>query len=242
MDIIFLTISAFLASIISGMTGVGGGTILIVAMFGYGLAPIIAIPLHAGVQIVSNTTRLLAYFKHAHFASLAWFLVGAIPAPFIVAPYVVDMNPDWVRIILACFVFLSLIPNALGWMRLDGAMGMIVAGILAAGVGMLVGAAGLLLAPFFIRPHWYKQQVIATLALTQAVAHVLKMIAFSVNGISPFSYWHLLLPMCCAVVIGTMIGKRLNGRIAETHYIRVLKVILALLASKLLITGVSNLS
>lgn len=242
MDILFLTAAAFFASIVSGMTGVGGGTILIVAMFGYGLAPIIAIPLHAGVQIVSNTSRLLAYFSHAHFPSLVWFLVGAIPSPFIIAPYVVGMNPDWVRIILACFVFLSLIPNALSWMRLDGPLGMVTAGILAAGVGMLVGAAGLLLAPFFIRPSWHKKQVIATLALTQAVAHVLKMIAFSVNGISPLGYWHLLLPMCCAVIIGTMIGKRLNGRIEEQDYIVVLKCILAILASKLLITGVTNLS
>ena len=49
-----LTLAAFVTAAISGMTGLGGGTILVVILYAAGLAPTVAVPVHASVQLVSN--------------------------------------------------------------------------------------------------------------------------------------------------------------------------------------------
>src|SRR5699024_7547432 len=99
-----LTLAALATSTLSGVTGMGGGTILIALFYAVGLAPAVAVPLHAGVQLVANASRSLAYAPHIVRSGLGLFLLGAVPAPFVVAPLVVNADPDWVRLIMAAFI------------------------------------------------------------------------------------------------------------------------------------------
>ncbi len=233
MLVIALTIAAFLAATLSGITGLGGGTILIAVLYAIGLVPAVAVPLHAGVQLVSNASRTLAFLKHVDWDSLRWFLVGAVPAPFVVAPLVVQANPDWIRLGMAAFILLALWPGAFSFIHIHGRAGMVMAGVLAGGVGMIVGATGMLIAPFFLQPTWAKQRVIASLAVCQTCAHLLKMVAFASYGFNVFEHWEWLLPMCVAVIVGTWLGKHLHGHLEEHHFRLAFRAILALLALKL---------
>lgn len=230
---IILTLAALMAATLSGITGLGGGTILIAVLYAVGLVPAVAVPLHAGVQLVSNASRSVAFLKHVDWWSLRWFLVGALPAPFLVAPLVVEANPDWVRLGMAGFILLALWPKALSFIHIYGRVGMISAGVLASGVGMVVGATGMLIAPFFLQPGWSKQRVIASLAVCQTCAHLLKITAFASYGFNVIEHWEWLIPMCIAVIVGTWIGRHLHGYIEEHHFEVMFRVILALLAAKL---------
>lgn len=233
MLIIILTLSALLAATLSGITGLGGGTILIAVLYAVGLLPAVAVPLHAGVQLVSNASRTLAFFRYVDWPSLRWFLLGAVPSPFLVAPYVVDANPDWIRLGMAAFILIALWPRLLSFIHMHGPLGMVVAGVLASGVGMIVGATGMLIAPFFLNPLWEKQRVIASLAVCQTFAHLLKIAAFASVGANVFEHWHWLLPMCLAVIAGTWLGKRVHGQLDERQFQWLFRSILALLAIKL---------
>lgn len=241
MFLMLLVLAAFFTATLSGVTGLGGGTILIAVLYAVGLIPAVAVPLHAGVQLVSNASRTLAYFRHVDWPSLRWFLLGAVPAPFVVAPFVVDANPDWIRLGMAAFILLALWPKALSFIHIYGAVGMVSAGVLAGGVGMIVGATGMLIAPFFLNPAWDKQRVIASLAVCQTFAHLLKITAFASYGFSVFEHWQWLIPMALAVIAGTWLGKRLHGRINEKQFQILFRSILALLAIKLAWDGVVGL-
>ncbi len=238
---IALTLAAFIAATLSGMTGIGGGTILIAVLYAIGLLPAVAVPLHAGVQLVSNASRTVAFFRHVDWTSFKWFLLGAIPAPFLVAPMVVQANPDWIRLTMAAFILLTLWPRALSFIHIYGRIGMLSAGALAGGVGMIVGATGMLIAPFFLQPGWPKERVIATLAVCQTCVHLLKITAFAAYGFNVFEHWMWLLPMCLAVMAGTWLGKQLHGRIDERQFQLAFKCILGMLALKLAWDGLQGL-
>ncbi len=236
-----LTLSAFLTATLSGITGLGGGTVLIGVIYAIGLLPVVAVPLHAGVQLVSNGSRTLAYLSHVDWSSLRWFLLGAIPAPFIIAPLILRADANMIRLLMAGFILLAMAPRALSFIHLHGRAGMVVAGVLAGGVGMIVGASGTLIAPFFLRDDWDKQRVIASLAVCQSAAHLLKIAAFASYGFNVLEYWYWLLPMSLAVIAGTWWGRHLHGRLNEAQFQGLFRGILLVLAAKLAWDGASGL-
>ena len=236
-----LTLAAFLTATLSGITGLGGGTVLIAVIYAIGLLPVVAVPLHAGVQLASNASRTVAYLDHVDWPSLRWFLLGCIPAPFIVAPLILRADPNVIRLTMAVFIVLAMWPQVMSGIRLHGRTGMVAAGVLAGGVGMIVGATGMLIAPIFLREAWAKQRVIATLAVCQTCAHVLKITAFASYGYNVFEYWYWLLPMVVAVIAGTWLGRRLHERLDEEQFRGLFRAILVILAAKLAWDGASGL-
>lgn len=237
----FLTLAAFLAAVLSGITGLGGGTVLIAVIYAVGLLPVVAVPLHAGVQLASNGARTVAYLEHVHWPSFRWFLLGCVPAPFIVAPLILRADPDLIRLTMAAFILLAMWPQAMSGIRLHGHAGMVVSGVLAGGVGMIVGATGMLVAPIFLREHWAKQRVIATLAVCQTAAHILKITAFASYGFNVLEYWYWLLPMALAVVFGTWWGKHLHGKLDEAQFRGLFRAVLLILVGKLTWDGLAGL-
>jgi uncharacterized membrane protein YfcA len=62
-----------------------------------------------------------------------------------------------------------------------------------------------------------------------------------VVGFSAFATPQLLLPVCGAVIAGTLLGKRLNGRLSETAFRTLFQGILIALTLKLTYDGLSGL-
>jgi len=229
-----LTVFAFLTSALSGMAGLGGGTILIGIFFALGLTPVEAVPLFAAVQFVSNVSRTVAYVRHVHWASAGWFLVAVIPATFLLAPHAASVDGDVVRLILAGLILASLVPARAGKAPLPPRASSLVAGLLNGSIGMFVGATGLIVGRLFLRPDWRKQTTIATLAMTQVLGHGLRVIAYGFVGYSAFAQPWLLLPLCLAVIAGTWTGKHLNGRLSEERFATLFHTILVILSIKLI--------
>ena len=53
-----LVVVAFGSAVLSGIAGAGGGTILIGAIYAAGMPPVVAVPLHAVVQIWEGRIQL----------------------------------------------------------------------------------------------------------------------------------------------------------------------------------------
>lgn len=231
--IIALSLVALATAVISAMAGMGGGMILIGVLFAVGLAPAMALPLHAGVQLASNGSRCVAYRHDIKWSALGLFLLGAIPVPFIVAPLVAAADPDLLRLVMAIFIALGVWPAWAQWLRMDGRGGLLVAGAIAGIMGPLVGGIGVLVAPFFLARDWRRENVIATMAVGQACGHAAKIVAFSLAGYSVLARWDLLVPMVLVSIAGTLIGRRLNNYVPERVFRIVVRVILIALALKL---------
>ena len=235
---LILTLFAFLTSALSGVAGVGGGTILIGVFFALGLTPVEAVPLLAAVQFVANSSRTVAYIKHVEWRGAGWFVLAVIPATFVLAPHAASVDANLVRMILAGLILASLVPTRHGGAPLPPRPSFIVAGLLNGSLGMFVGATGLFVGRLFLRPEWSKETTIGTLAFTQVFGHGLRVIAYGFVGYSAFAQPALLIPLCIAVVAGTWCGKLINTRISGDEFTQLFKVILLVLSLKLIFDSV----
>ncbi|MDP3856536.1 MAG: sulfite exporter TauE/SafE family protein [Stagnimonas sp.] len=236
-----LTFCGFGTAFLSGVAGLGGGTILIGVLYAAGMAPAEAVPLFAAVQLVSNSSRTVAYLKHVEWRAAGWFSLAAVPATFLVAPFAAAVNPDLVCLILAALILVSLAPGKADKAPLPARSAYLSAGLLNGSLGMFVGATGLFVGRLFFRPEWSKETTIGTLALTQVIGHGLRVLAYGLVGFSVFAQPRLLLPLALAVIAGTWAGKRANARISRAHFDRLFKAILLLLSTKLLYDGITGL-
>lgn len=228
-----IALAAFLTAMLSGIAGIGGGTILIGIFYAIGLAPTQAVPLHAAVQLVSNASRTTAYFRHVEWRATGWFLLGAAPAPFLFAPLVAGANAHVIELVLATLIAGSLLPSKPGRSTLPARWAYLLAGVLNGSIGMFVGATGLVVGRLFMRPEWRKETMIGTLALCQCIGHLMKILGYASVGVLPFGDMGLLLPLLAAVVLGTMAGKLLNQRLSEAHFRTVVHIILWVMSLKL---------
>jgi uncharacterized membrane protein YfcA len=220
-------------AVVSTFTGLGGGTFLVAVMFALDLDPMIALPVHAAVQLFSNGARTVAFARHLSLRAMGLFFLGAGTTPFLLAPYIKEMDPQWIRLGMAVFILVLTWLPSIFERRVSFAWGVIVAGVLAGGPGMVVGATGVIIAPFFLREDWSKETVIATKAGCQALAHVIKTIAFSSIGFSFLTELYLIVPMSAAVIAGTYVGKGLVGRISERTFRVIFRGLLTVLAVEL---------
>ncbi len=236
-----VTAVGFLTAALSGVAGVGGGTILIGVLYAMGLAPVVAVPLFAAVQFVSNLTRTVAYLKDVEWRAAGWFLLTAAPTPFLVAPFVAQTNVNVILLLLAGLILVSLIPAKDGGDPIKPVPAFLLAGFLNGSIGMFVGATGLFVGRLFLRPEWKKETVIGTLALTQTLGHLMRVIGYASVGFAITQRTELLLPLVAAVIAGTFAGKALNKKLPEKQFKTLFKAILVVLSLKLIYDGASGL-
>ena len=236
-----IAVAAFFTATLSGIAGIGGGTVLIGIFYALGFAPVVAVPLHAAVQLISNGSRTLAYMKHVEWRAALWFMIGAVPAPFLIAPLVEKANLDFLRLLMAGLISVSLLPESKQPLRLPKNAAVLLAGVLNGSLGMFIGATGLVIGRLFLRPEWRKETVIGTLALCQSIGHLAKIGGFATLGLSAIARPDILLPLALATVLGTFSGRWLHQYVSESLFQRVFKAILLVLACKLAWDGVRGL-
>ena len=79
---------------------------------------------------------------------------------------------------------------------------------------------------------------ISTEASCSAITHFLKIIVFGLWGISLAGYWQILSMMVVSTFVGAYLGSQILGRIQENHFKLVIRIIITLLALRLLYVGV----
>ena len=239
--VLALVVAGFITSALSGVAGLGGGTILIGLFYAIGMTPAEAVPLFAAVQLVSNFSRTVAYVRDVEWSAAGWFLLAALPATLLVAPFAARVNADVVCLVLAGLLLASLAPSRSNAPLLPPRPALLVAGLLNGSLGMFVGATGLFVGRLFMLPQWRKETVIGTLALTQVLGHGLRVIAYGLVGFSALARPELLVPLCVSVIAGTAFGKHFNGRISEESFALAFRLILIVLSLKLAWDGARGL-
>ncbi len=230
---ILLIATAFVTATLSGVLGMGGGITLLIVMAQF-FPPAVLIPIHGIVQLGSNLSRTWLNREHLDRKVVAAFAAGGVLGAAAGSRLVVTLPEESYRIVLAVFILV------LTWMPKFESVPKIKAkffllGGFATFVSLFIGATGPLLAPFFLRERFSKEQVIATKAGCQIVVHTFKVGTFLALGFIVGPYLPLLAGMLFAVFAGTYCGKLLLGRLSEIWFRWLFKGLITVLAVRMLV-------
>jgi uncharacterized membrane protein YfcA len=222
---VFLPIVALLTATLSAIVGMGGGMLLLAAMFCF-MSHAEAAPSHAAVQLVSNSTRAAAFIQHVEWRSVGRFLLGVVPGGFLGVVVLTWLgepgaSEPWLKLLVGVYILASLlVPRPAEAGRASTWWDFPVLGVVAGAAAFTVGAVGPLIAPLFARREFVKERLIATKALCQSLLHVAKIPAF----LCLRAYENLealgavTVAMAILVIPGTLLGKRLIERVSERNF------------------------
>jgi uncharacterized membrane protein YfcA len=227
----------FVTAVLSGVLGMAGGIALLGVLLVY-LPPLVAIPLHGVIQLVSNGSRVVVQRRHARFDWIAWYTLPLIPAGLVGLQIARQLPETLVEGAIGAVVL------AATWLpkRGDAAAAsarrprarFFALGTTTGFLNMLLGAIGPILDPFFLGLGLSRQALVGTKAACQAIGHAVKVGLFGAAGFAFAEHAPLLALGSLCAIAGTWVGSRLLDRLSEEGFLWLYRSVLTALALRLL--------
>lgn len=215
-----LLLAVFATSALSGALGMGGGMLLMGAL-ALLLPPAEALALHGLTQLAANGWRARLLRRHVVPGVLGPYLVGAAGAAVAVALLAPPPTRRGILLALGVLPFLSGRLPAAATIAEDRPRAAAGCGFLVGALHLTAGVSGPVLDVFFLRAALDRRQVVATKALTQALAHAGKA-AFFLATLAPGQRpaTGLVVAAWVAATAGTSLGRRALERLDEAAFRR----------------------
>ncbi|MCB2099340.1 MAG: sulfite exporter TauE/SafE family protein [Rhodobacterales bacterium] len=230
---------SFIGSFITVAMGLGGGLLMLAGMALF-LTPAVMIPLHGVVQLGSNAGRAYLMRRHVVLSVLPVFAAGSILGALVGANLFVALPVSVLQIILGLFVLYAVWAPRFKTAR-PGRAAFFGVGAVAAFTTMFVGATGPLIAPFGMAITNTRQEFVGTHATFMTLQHGIKVVAFGIIGFAFGAYLPLLAGLLLSGFAGTYVGRLALNRLPEGTFRMGLKLIITLLALRVLWNGVADL-
>lgn len=228
---ILLIIIACATSTLTAITGIGGGMMLIAIMPGFIPAAAI-VPVHALVQLFSNSSRALFGWRFLRWEFVLAFIGGSIIGGLIAAGVTRQINLEYTPLLIAAYILLTVWGPRLEFKKpIKGEF--VVIGMIQTGLSMLVGATGPMSQAALLGKGLQRDALVVTGALMTTFTHFIKVVLFALLGFAFVGYWKLIAGMSVAVVLGALIGTHIRYRIPEDLFRVILKWALTLLALRM---------
>jgi len=238
--------ASLLTAVVSAVLGMAGGIMLLAVMLLF-LDPAVAIPIHALVQLTSNSSRTVIHRREVRYDLLWPFALLLLPAGYFTVPLVQQAPADLLRLGIGVFVILATWQKK--WLllgfdpeRIPSGPRFALVGAVAGAVGPVVGATGPFIAPFFLGIGLTRFELIGTKAACQAAGHLAKMMLFGIMGFAYLEYGPLMLGMALSVIVGTALGTRFLHHIDDARFTQLYKGALTLVAARLIWSGLTEIT
>jgi uncharacterized membrane protein YfcA len=233
---LILGLISFFTSAIAGVIGFGGGMLLI-AVIPLFLNPSLIIPIHGITQLASNSSRMLFSLKYVKWALLPKFLFGSLIGVVLFGFLLSNISTEYVPIGIGLYIILNL------WSKrfsnfIKKYENYYLIGLLQTGLGLIVGATGPLSLTVLTKELRSKDEIIATSSMFMTISHLAKIPVFLAIGVSLMGHVNLLVFMVVGSVLGSFIGTKLRLKSNNDKLILVIKVLLSLMALRMLFTTV----
>ena len=223
---IVIILAAVAASTLAAVAGTGGGIILLpllVSVFGVRDA----VPMYAIVQFAGNVCRVVVNRASIDFVVVRWFALGAIPCAVMGAWLFSRMPDTGLMKLLGVFLIVSaLARRGSSWLQsgFNPRWFASIGGLFAL-ISAIVGSAGPFLAPFYLCYGLTRSGFIGTEALGTAFMHVAKLASYQSLGTINPGLWSKGLILSPAMLMGTLLGKRLIDRIPAQTFVQMMDVL-----------------
>ncbi|WP_428025153.1 TSUP family transporter [Arcobacter sp.] len=231
---LILGLITFLTSTVAGVVGIGGGMMLIAILPSF--LPLNAlIPVHGLTQMSSNFSRAVFGYKDVKLEVIPKFLFGSLFGIGFFASILYFISLDYVPFFIGVYILLSLWSEKFNE-KLKKYESYFLAGFFQTGLSIVVGATGPLTMTLLLKDYNDKNIVVATGAALMSITHTLKVFAFMFFGFVFFDYIGILVVMIIGAIVGSWTGTKLRDTIDGKKFIMFLKVLLSLLAIKVIVS------
>jgi len=235
--IIFLMAVALLAAVISAVFGLAGGAVFFSALV-WVVDAKTAVPIHSGVQLMSNFARIGVYFKEVQWRIVAWFSALLIPGAYLGSLLFSYFNSSLMEALVGIFIIITaFLPDSLPIGQKKSSFALV--GFLSAFLGMIVAVTGPLIASFLNMSDVRKEQMVATKSVCQGLTQLVKVIVFAT--LVQFDFADYLTPLLlfgAISLIGTFIGKKVIGKISDKLYNKLNRGLLIVIGINMLLKAV----
>ena len=107
LEFYILCLSSFLTATITASFGLGGGSLLILIMVSI-MNPLVIIPIHAIIQMSSNSTRAILLRKNVNLTYILPFVLGSLVGVSIAAIIIIDLPKNLIQSFIGIFILYSL--------------------------------------------------------------------------------------------------------------------------------------
>ena len=201
-----------------------------------------AIPVHAGVQLSANGTRILAFLRHVDWKVLGKFCLGMLPGAVLGSLLLwwygeLDKSEPYLKALVGLYI---LIATFLPKRPREGTAAsqhttFTAVGFICGAAALTVGAIGPILAPIFARQGFVKERLVATKSTCQMATHIIKFPAFLLLRELDLGHLGLItLVMIIVVIPGTLIGKQILKRMSDQHFMTAYRLALIVAGCKVL--------
>jgi len=235
-----LIVSSFFTALMTATIGIGGGMLLLAIMANM-LPALAIIPIHGLVQASANGNRALITRNHIHPGTLADFTSGALVGAAVASLLVIQLPVQSIQLSVAVFVLYLTWGPPLKLRYLSG-WPLRTAAATTTLISMFVGASGPMVAAFVKQISNERFARVATFSACMAVQHSLKLVVFGLLGFAFQDWIGLIVLMILSGFAGTWVGLHLLSRLNNRVFDYAFKVVLSMLACKLLIDGLIELS
>lgn len=231
---ILLGVLTFFTSTIAGVVGLGGGMILIAILPNF--LPINAlVPIHGLTQMTSNFSRAVFGYKDVKVEVIPKFLLGSVLGVSFFAVILYFVSLTYLPLFIGIYILLSLWSQKFNE-KIKKFENYVLIGFIQSGFSIVVGATGPLATTLLVKDYDDKHTVVATAAALMSITHMLKVFVFMFFGFVFFDYIGLLIAMIIGAVAGSYAGTKLRDKIDGKKFIMILKVLLSIMAIKLIIS------
>jgi uncharacterized membrane protein YfcA len=227
-----LPLLALATATLTAITGIGGGMILIALMPGLLPAPAI-VPVHAMVQLFSNSSRALFGWRFLRWEFVLAFVAGGIVGGLLAAAATREIDLEYTPLFIAAYILYTVWGPPLRFSNPPKGEFVFI-GLLQTGLSMLVGATGPMGQATLMRRGLQRDALVVTGALMTTVTHLIKIVLFALLGFAFGEYWKVIAGMSAGVIAGAFIGTHIRYRIDEKIFRHILKWALTLLALRMI--------
>jgi len=224
-------------SAITAVLGIGGGLIMMAALLMV-LPPSVVLPVHALIQLVSNSARAHAYQEFVDWPLIAWFTAGSVVGVAIASQVFVSIPEHWLLLMMGAFILWAVWTPTLQISNLPLKSFAIVGGLLSF-LSFFVGATGPLFAAVTHNRSAELRVYIATHAMGVNVQHLFKLVVFGIFGFAFMEWLPFVGVTAVTSYLGTYAGRALLKKLPEKAIKLAFKWILTALALRLIYSALS---
>nr|WP_321359102.1 sulfite exporter TauE/SafE family protein [uncultured Hyphomonas sp.] len=233
-----ILVTVLLGSFISGIFGMAGGVILMGVLAS--LVPVAtAMMIHGAVQMISNSYRAFLWRDHINWHIFRRYALGSGLAVLLL--FALSWRPDkqMVYLMLGLVSMLVWLPKKLLDLDIQKRWQAEGAGFVVQALNTVAGVAGPLLDQFFVRTDMPRHAIVATKAVTQVLAHFVKIIFWSTPVIAAAGFgalppWWLILAAAPMSMLGTTLGGKVLNRLSDVNFKRGMKYLVTAIGAVML--------